>query len=111
MRYPPMTENEISRAMQMFRDGLPIREIAARLGRTHGAVGAWIRRRGLTREKIKRAPFDSSRKIDTIDLRPVKADPDELWREAMAGQRFEDVRVKRGAVRRMEPDAVEWRAL
>lgn len=41
----------------------------------------------------------------------VSADPEMAWRKALGGQRFEDVPVKRGPVRRMEPDAVEWRAL
>lgn len=58
-----------------------------------------------------RTHIKAPRSGDSPRRSSICADPDAAWRKAMAGQKFEDVRVKRGPVRRMDAPAVEWRAL
>lgn len=58
-----------------------------------------------------RTHIKAPRSGDSPRRTSVSADPEAAWRKALGGQRFEVVRVRPGPVRRMEPDAVEWRAL
>jgi DNA-binding NarL/FixJ family response regulator len=53
-RQKPLTEREIELAIQMRRDGHPIKVIAARLKRNHKRVSLLLREHGLGSKLVER---------------------------------------------------------